>query len=314
MDAPRPSAIQRIRSSIWEHTSTRRRVAARLGVFVACIGLASSAGVWADTSVGSSGDSVLAAAPAPSATPALDFTARDAASFGAVARFVDAASGPTSTPEQTPSPEPTLVPPPSPTGRPVPVQQTVTELVQRQEPVPPPPAPTAPPPLPTAAAPSPAPPAPPPAPIAPPPANVPWGLNTAPMDAYAQQLFDDTNARRAGTGLPALRANGYLIGIARIRSQDMADHNYFAHTSPITGDTAFTLMDAHGVPYGWAGENLAKNNYPDAQAVAVADEALWNSPHHRENILNPNYTDMGIALVIDAAGMKYFTIIFTGPA
>lgn len=134
------------------------------------------------------------------------------------------------------------------------------------------------------------------------------------MDAHSQELFDDTNRRRAAQNLPPLRANGYLNGIARIRSQDMADHNYFAHVSPVTGDNAFTLMDRHGVPYGWAGENLAKNNYPDGEAVGVADIALWNSPPHRENIVNPHYTDMGIALVIDSSGMKYFTIIFTGPA
>ena len=141
----------------------------------------------------------------------------------------------------------------------------------------------------------------------------PWDLDTSPMDAYSQQLFDDTNKRRADNGLPALRVNGYLIGIARIRSHDMADHNYFAHVSPITGDSAFTLMDKHGVPYGWAGENLAKNNYPDSQAEGIAENALWNSPPHRENILNPNFTDMGIALVVDGSGMKYFTIVFTGP-
>jgi uncharacterized protein YkwD len=134
------------------------------------------------------------------------------------------------------------------------------------------------------------------------------------MDAYEQALFDDTNRHRVESGLAPLRANGYLVGIARIRSQDMADHNYFAHVSPITGDNAFTLMDKHGVPYGWAGENLAKNNYPDSEAVGVAAAALWSSPPHRENILNPNYTDMGVALAIDHSGMKYFTVIFTGPA
>jgi uncharacterized protein YkwD len=134
------------------------------------------------------------------------------------------------------------------------------------------------------------------------------------MDAYSAQLFELTNGRRASAGLAPLRANAALNGIARIRSQDMSDHNYFAHTSPITGDTAFSLMEACGVPYGWAGENLAKNNYPNAETVAVADEALWDSPPHRENILNPHYTDVGIALVIDPAGMKYFTIVFTGPA
>ena len=133
------------------------------------------------------------------------------------------------------------------------------------------------------------------------------------MDAYAQALFDDTNRRRIGAGLPPLRVNGWLIGIARLRSQDMAEHHYFAHVSPVTGDDAFTLMDKHGVPYGWAGENLAENNYPLSDAVAVADTALWNSPPHRENILNANYTDMGVALAVDSSGMNYFTIIFTGP-
>jgi len=133
------------------------------------------------------------------------------------------------------------------------------------------------------------------------------------MDAYAQALFDNTNQHRVESGLPALRANGWLVGIARIRAQDMARYNYFAHTSPVTGESAFSLMDKYGVPYGWAGENLAKNNYPLDQTEPVAADALWNSPPHRENILNPNYTDVGIAFAVDGSGMKYFAIIFTGP-
>ncbi len=157
-------------------------------------------------------------------------------------------------------------------------------------------------------------PEPPPAPIVPaaPPAG--GGLDTAAMDAKSQQLFDLTNKRRIDNGLAPLRANLQLAGIARIRSRDMADHNYFAHVSPVTGDNAFTLMDAHAVAYGWAGENLAKNNYSEGETVGVAELALWNSAPHRENILGANYTDMGVALVTDAAGMHYFTIIFTGPA
>lgn len=139
------------------------------------------------------------------------------------------------------------------------------------------------------------------------------GLDTSAMDAYEQALFDATNARRASQGLAPLRANGYLVGVARIRSQDMATNNYFAHTSPVTGDTAFSLMDAYGVPYDWAGENLAMNNYPAAECVGIADQALWDSPPHRENILNPNYTEMGIGLRVSPGGMYYFTILFTGP-
>ncbi len=139
------------------------------------------------------------------------------------------------------------------------------------------------------------------------------GLDTSPMNAMEQALFDATNARRASQGLPALRVNGWLIGVGRLRSQDMASNNYFAHVSPITGFDAFDLMDQYGVPYDYAGENLAMNNYPADEAVGVADQALWDSPPHRENILNPYYTDMGIALRTSPSGMHYFTILFTGP-
>ncbi len=134
------------------------------------------------------------------------------------------------------------------------------------------------------------------------------------MTALEQALFDDTNRRRAASGLAPLRANPSLVAVARIRSRDMATNNYFAHTSPVTGDTAFSLMDKYGIPYGWAGENLAKNNYPQDQCVSVADDALWNSPPHRENILGAHYTDMGVGYAVDASGMNYLTIIFTGPA
>jgi uncharacterized protein YkwD len=133
------------------------------------------------------------------------------------------------------------------------------------------------------------------------------------MDPYAQALFQATNQRRASAGVAALQEDGYLNAIARLRSDEMAAHNYFSHTSPITGENVFQLMDRYGVPYGWAGENLAKNNYPDNETVSVADQSLWDSPAHHENIVNANYTDVGIALAVDSSGMKYFTIVFTGP-
>ncbi len=244
-------------------------------------------------------------AAAAAGDPLPGLTAADGTVLAAIERYAQIAAQPTATPVP---PTATAIPPTStaipPTATAVPPTSTPPAQPSPARPI----VENAPP---TVAAPTstPVPPPPPPAP-----STLPSGLNTSPMDAYSQVLFDDTNRRRASQGLPPLRVNGYLIGIARIRSQDMADHNYFAHVSPVTGDNAFTLMDKHGVSYGWAGENLAKNNYPDGEAVGVADVALWNSPPHRENILNPHYTDMGIALVVDPSGMKYFTIIFSGPA
>jgi uncharacterized protein YkwD len=93
----------------------------------------------------------------------------------------------------------------------------------------------------------------------------------------------------------------------------MANLDYFSHTSP-SGQTAFSLLSYYGIPYGWAGENLARNNYPDSETVAVAIRDLMASPSHRDNILNVHYTQMGVAVAVDGAGMKYFTMVFTGPA
>lgn len=156
---------------------------------------------------------------------------------------------------------------------------------------------------------------PPPAPTPPPPPPVPAvgaGLDTSPMSRYEQTLFDATNQRRASQGLAPLRPNGYLVGVARIRSLDMATNNYFAHTSPVTGDTAFSLMEAYNVAFDWVGENLAMNGYPLAGCVGVAEQALWDSTAHRENMLNSHYTDVGIGLRVRADGMCYFTILFSG--
>jgi uncharacterized protein YkwD len=282
------------------HRISRFCTQSRLAVAVCCTSLMTLGFVTLmppqEPGAAEAGPAVTNAATTPAEVPSLTAQERDA--LKAIERYMQVAAQPTWTPvppSATPVSATATSAPPTATPRP---RATATR-----------PAAAAPPP--TVAAPTvvaePTLPPPPPAPAAP------TGLDTSPMDPYSQALFDATNKRRIDSGLPPLRANGHLVGIARIRSQDMADHNYFAHVSPITGDNAFTLMDKHGVPYGWAGENLAKNNYTVSECVHVADEALWNSPPHKENILSPNYTDMGIALVIDASGMKYFTIIFTGP-
>lgn len=183
-------------------------------------------------------------------------------------------------PTSTPVP-PTPVPPP-PTATPVP-------------PTPVPPPPTAAPPPPTATY------APPP-----PPASVALTL-------LEQRLYDAINAERAGAGLSLLSLDPALQGLARERSQDMASRGYFSHTTP-EGKSVFDLMAERGIPFGWAGENLARNNYPDAESAQVAIRDLMASSAHRANILHPNYITIGVGLAIDSSGMKYFTMIFVGPA
>ncbi|MCH8900716.1 MAG: hypothetical protein IIC88_00280 [Chloroflexi bacterium] len=177
-----------------------------------------------------------------------------------------------------------------------------------------PPASTAVPPVPTAVPPAPA------APTAVPPTAVPPtavptpqppSCPTAPMGSFAQALFDAINSARADNGMSALGLNSCVVFVANLRSEDMAAKDYFAHESP-HGDTAFSLMNEYNVLYGWAGENLARNNYPDSESVAVAIRDLMNSPGHRANILHVEFTQMGVGFAVDG-NMKYFTMVFVGP-
>jgi uncharacterized protein YkwD len=91
----------------------------------------------------------------------------------------------------------------------------------------------------------------------------------------------------------------------------MASKGYFAHTSP-TGQTAFTLLAAAGYGYKIAGENIARNNYPDSQAVSAAMTGFMNSPTHKENIMDARFTNIGVGVVLGSDGMKYYAVEFAG--
>jgi uncharacterized protein YkwD len=129
------------------------------------------------------------------------------------------------------------------------------------------------------------------------------------LTSLETDLIRRLNAERATAGLSDLVVDANLVQIARIRSSDMATSGYFSHTSP-EGQTAFTLLDQWGIPYHWAGENLARNNYPVEETVGVAIRGLMASPSHRFNILYPNYNRVGVGYAEDGSGMRFYTIVF----
>jgi uncharacterized protein YkwD len=138
---------------------------------------------------------------------------------------------------------------------------------------------------------------------APPPASA----SLVPLE---QEMFAGHNSQRANSGLAGLTLDARLLQVARQRAQDMAAKNYFSHTSP-SGETAFTILEQIGYAYQLAGENIARNNYPDAQSVQVAMTGFMNSPAHRDNILEPVYKRVGIGVAFGADGMKYFAVVFS---
>ncbi len=125
------------------------------------------------------------------------------------------------------------------------------------------------------------------------------------LSAQEQQMVNLVNNERAKAGLKPLAVDTKLSQMARVKSQDMADNNYFSHTSPTYG-SPFDMMKKFGISYRTAGENIALNS-----SVEKAHTALMNSEGHRANILNPNFTHIGIGIV-SKGGSLYFTQEFIG--
>jgi uncharacterized protein YkwD len=106
-----------------------------------------------------------------------------------------------------------------------------------------------------------------------------------------------TNAERVQAGCPALRFDSRLAAAARAHSADMVDQHYFEHNS-LDG----TTPDERAAAAGYAelgGENIA---YGQRSAAEVMNDWM-NSPEHRRNILNCEYTTVGVGL--DSRGMYW---------
>lgn len=120
--------------------------------------------------------------------------------------------------------------------------------------------------------------------------------------AVEQEVVRLVNVERAKVGLPALKSDWEVARVAEAKSQDMADKNYFSHTSPTYG-SPFTMLKNYGINYRSAGENIAQGQRSAAQVV----DAWMNSSGHRANILNKNYTHIGVGYVADG---HYWTQMF----
>lgn len=120
-------------------------------------------------------------------------------------------------------------------------------------------------------------------------------LNPA-MPAYSSEItaptiIELTNASRAQQKLGSLTADGQLSSAANAKAQDMLSKQYFAHNTP-DGKTPWDFIRASGFKYLLAGENLAVD-FSQAESV----ETAWmNSPGHRANILNKDFTHIGIGI------------------
>ncbi|WP_010529661.1 CAP domain-containing protein [Lentibacillus jeotgali] len=112
------------------------------------------------------------------------------------------------------------------------------------------------------------------------------------LSEFEQQVVELTNQERKAQGLEPLKVDTELSKVAREKSRDMAENNYFSHDSPNYG-SPFDMMKQYGISYQTAGENIAKGQRTPEQVV----NGWMNSEGHRENIMNPNFTHIGVGYV-----------------
>ncbi len=107
-----------------------------------------------------------------------------------------------------------------------------------------------------------------------------------------QDLVTYTNLKRQSNGLAPLTLNKELSVAAGQKAQHMFAQNYWAHVAP-DGTTPWVFIKDSGYEYLYAGENLARGFDSGTEVV----DAWMESPTHRENLLSPNYTDIGFAVL-----------------
>ena len=127
---------------------------------------------------------------------------------------------------------------------------------------------------------------------------------TASLSVQEQTAGNLLNNDRVRYNLSPLTIDPALCRIARIKSEDMRDNQYFAHTSPTYGDVRQMLTE-FGYAYSAASENIAHH-----ATIEKAQAAFLSSPGHRKNILSSVYTRVGIGAAADENGFIYLTQIF----
>ncbi len=130
----------------------------------------------------------------------------------------------------------------------------------------------------------------------------------ASIQSWEAEVVKLVNSQRSNRGLQTLKSNWEIARVARYKSQDMINKNYFSHISPTFG-SPFKMMESFGIRFSAAGENIAMGQRTPSEVM----NSWMNSPGHRANILSPSYTTIGVGLAKSKTGVCYWTQMFTKP-
>lgn len=117
-------------------------------------------------------------------------------------------------------------------------------------------------------------------------------------------IYDLTNSIRKRNDVPILSWSSTAAGAARKHSTDMAKNRYFNHYS-LYNESPGDRLKEEGIIYKSIGENIIAG-YENA---IISSHAWFNSPDHRDNILNENYTSLGVGFTYleDSIYKSYIT-------
>ena len=124
----------------------------------------------------------------------------------------------------------------------------------------------------------------------------------------ANQVLQLVNKERSKQGLKNLTLSKELTSIANTKAKDMAVNRYFDHRSPTYG-SPFEMLQKFGVKYKSAGENIAAGQRTPEQVM----ESWMNSSGHRANILNKNFTQLGVGYAKGGSYGSYWVQMFIKP-
>ena len=138
--------------------------------------------------------------------------------------------------------------------------------------------------------------------------SIPLNIDTRNLsvdEASEQGMFKLVNEERRKQGIKELVWAPEIVPVSRDHARDMWERSYFSHVSP-EGKDVGDRLDSAGVNYSFAGENLAL-----APTLATAHNGLMNSEGHRANILEPQFSRVGIGVIDNGIYGKMFVQVFS---
>jgi len=124
------------------------------------------------------------------------------------------------------------------------------------------------------------------------------------LEELAEEVFILTNRERENAGIMLLEESALVTEAALIRTEEIM-YGEVLHTRP-DGSSFATVLDDVGIVYALAGENIAAGQSSPAEVV----RAWMDSLDHRLNIMDEDFTYLGVGVAMDTDGKFYWTQIF----